>query len=306
MIEIYKDIQPIVYKTIKNQLEKEKLSHAYLIESNGYSATFDFAVSLAKTFLNKNEKSNDILELKIINPEGMWIKKEQIDELQFIFSEKAVMGNKKVYIINGVEKMKEATSNSLLKFLEEPEEGIIAILITENIYQIPITILSRCQVLSLIKNSDIKGNDTKTLISKYLYTKAEDIENFIDNENSEIYINKVIDFIYNFEKNNINAIIYTKKLWHSTFIDREKTKIAFEILLLFYKDVLNLKLNRDIEYFIDDIEDIKNIEQQNTLQTLVNKISKINELKEKIKFNINLGLLLDKLIIEMDRCSNND
>ena len=91
-------------------------------------------------------------EIKIINPDGLWIKKEQLDEIQKEFSTKAVFGTKKIYIINEADKMNSSAANSILKFLEEPVPNIIAILVTNNIYQLLDTIISRCQVISLRKN----------------------------------------------------------------------------------------------------------------------------------------------------------
>ena len=46
------------------------------------------------------------------------------------------------------------------------------------------------------------------------------------------------------------------------------------------------------------------MEQNNTLKVLLEKINVIAELKEKIKFNANATLLLDKLVIELEGCEN--
>lgn len=300
MLDNYKIDQPIAYQIIKNAIDNNKFSHAYLIESNGYSHTYDFAIAFAKTLLSGN---NDTLELKIIEPDGTFIKKEQIDELQSIYNEKAILGNKKVYIINGIEMMKEGTSNSLLKFLEEPAEGVIAILISNNSYQVPITVLSRCQILSLIKSNE-KEETTKSQIARFLFNKVEDINNYIDSDESETNIQNVVNFIMKLEKEKVNTIIYTKKLWHENSKERKQVKEAFEIMLLFYKDVLNLKIGRNIEYFYNYMEELEKISKLNNIDLITKKINIIQSLKDKIKFNINLGLLIDKLIIEMDGCYN--
>ena len=91
-------------------------------------------------------------ELKIIKPDGLWIKKEQLLGLQKQFSYKAIQGNKKVYIIYEAEKMNSSAANCMLKFLEEPEDDIIAILISNNIHQLLPTILSRCQIITFKQN----------------------------------------------------------------------------------------------------------------------------------------------------------
>jgi len=318
MLDDFSLEQNIVYKTLINSVKNNKYSHAYLIETNGYSKGLDLAISFAKYLLCPNSYSNnkncgncsqcmnidknEFIELKIIDPEGQWIKKSQLEELQEIFSKKSVVGNKKVYIINKAEKLNVASSNSLLKFLEEPEEGIIAILITENMYQLLSTIVSRCQVLSLKNKMNLDNLSTKDRIAHHLSNNKEDIENFINNDESIVKIEKLIEFIKYYEENHSNTLIYINKLWNEIF--KEKTDIynAFAMMLLFYKDVLNLKLGKVIEIYTDYVNVVNEIEEKNNLDEITSKINVIMDLREKIKFNINSNLLIDKLIIELGRC----
>ena len=44
------------------------------------------------------------------------------------------------------------------------------------------------------------------------------------------------------------------------------------------------------------------IEEKNNLDEITSKINVIMDLREKIKFNVNSNLLMDKLIIELGRC----
>ena len=83
----------------------------------------------------------------------MWIKKEQLEELQQNFSETSVESNKRIYVIHNADRLNTASANSILKFLEEPEDNIIAILMTDNIHQLLDTIISRCQIISFAKNN---------------------------------------------------------------------------------------------------------------------------------------------------------
>ena len=84
----------------------------------------------------------------VVSPDGNSIKIDQVRELQREFSFRAVESNRKVYIIEQAEKMTVQAANSLLKFLEEPNYQVTAILSTEHVHQILPTILSRCQVMS--------------------------------------------------------------------------------------------------------------------------------------------------------------
>ena len=320
MLDDFSLEQNIVYRTLINSVKNNKYSHAYLIETNGYSKGLDLGISFAKYLLCPNSYSNkekcgncsqcinidknEFIEFKIIDPEGQWIKKSQLEELQEIFSKKSVVGNKKVYIINKADKLNVASSNSLLKFLEEPEEGIIAILICENIYQLLSTIVSRCQVLSLKNKLNLNNLSTKEKIANYLSNNKEDIEKFINDEESILKVEKIIEFIKYYEENKTNTLIYISKLWHEIF--KEKTDIynAFTMMLLFYKDILNLKLGKVTQVFTDYVNEVNIIEEKNDLDEIISKINVIMNLREKIKFNVNSNLLMDKLIIEFGRCES--
>ena len=72
-------------------------------------------------------------ELKIVKPNGQFIKKEQLLELQNSVLNKPVEANKIIYIIKNAERLNSSSANSILKFLEEPEDNIIAILLTDNL-----------------------------------------------------------------------------------------------------------------------------------------------------------------------------
>ncbi|WJE54878.1 hypothetical protein QRE66_12075 [Bacillus cereus] len=58
--------------------------------------------------------------------------------------------SKKIYVIEGVDMLTISAANSLLKFLEETDGNITAILITEKIQKVLSTIQSRCQILNFI------------------------------------------------------------------------------------------------------------------------------------------------------------
>lgn len=316
MLDEFKSEQPIIYKLLYNSINKNKISHAYLIEFNGYQKGTDFVLAFAKYLLCPNKytnsklcgdcgqceaiDSNNFIELKIIEPEGQWIKKEQLEELQKEFSKKALIGNKKIYIIKGAEKLNNASANSILKFLEEPSEGIIAILTTENIYQVLGTIKSRCQLLSLIRPQDkIKNKDTKSLLAYHTYNNNEDINNFLNDECSSTKIDAIVEYINYIEKHKNKAIIYKNKPLLELFNDKKQLEFAFNWMILYYKDVLNYKLKRPLEYFFQYEKDISILADSINILKLCKNIEILVDLSEKIKFNVNNTMLLDKLVIKL-------
>lgn len=318
MLDDFSLEEQVTYKTLINSVKNNKLSHAYLIESNGYSKSLDLAVAFAKYLLCpknysnsdkcgncsqcKNIDKNEFIELKIIEPDGQWIKKSQLDQLQELFSRKSVIGNKKVYIINKAERLNVSSSNSILKFLEEPEQGIVAILVAESISQLLPTIVSRCQILSLKNNKKLTNLSTIEKIGNILKDNESDILNYISDAENEKKIEKIIEFIDYYENNKERTLLYSNKLWHNIFKEREDIYDAFSILILLYRDILNIKIDRKLEVFNDYVNKINFIAENNTLDEITKKINVIINLREKIRFNINNNLLIDKLIIELKGC----
>ena len=310
MLDEYKTSQEIVYRILKNAINKEKYSHAYLFETGGFSDSNKLIMSFVKALQCPNKYTNDKNcqncnlctlietnnnpEIKIINPDGMWIKKEQLKYLMQEFNKKALLGNKKIYIINGADKLNTTSANSILKFLEEPEEGIIAILVTENIYSVLETIRSRCQIIKLKENkNNFTEENTIERIKKILNIEE-------DNENIEEKIEKTINFVNYYEKNHLSTIIYMQKLWHDYIKSKNDIINSFEIMIMYYKDILNSIINNDPEIFINYKNEIQTISNTNTLKQISKKITILTDLKEKIKNNLNTNLLMDKLIIELE------
>ena len=310
MLDDYKEKQPIAYKILKNAIIKEKYSHAYIFETGGFSDSINLVLAFVKAlecphkYTNKKncEKcpictmidTNNNPEIKIVNPDGMWIKKEQLKDLMQEFNKKAILGNKKIYIINNAEKLNQNSANTILKFLEEPEEGIIAILITDNIYNVLETIRSRCQIIKLKENSN-NFNEENTNERLQTILNIETLDEETINK-----IEKTINLINYYENNHLKTIIYMQKLWHDYIKTKEDFIQSFEILVLYYKEILDNLLNKEQEIFVDYKEQIENIAAKNTIEEIKRKIITITEMKERIKYNCNTNLLMDKLIIELE------
>lgn len=309
MLDDFISDQAIAYKIFKNSIIKNKLSHAYLINTNGYHKGFDFAKAFAKYLLCPNNETgshecsvchlidnNSYSEFKVIEADGLWIKKEQTDELQEMFSMKSLSG-RKVYIINGVENLNISASNSILKFLEEPEEGIVAILITDNIYKVLGTIVSRCQIINL-NNVQVKSDDMLLNVGNQLYNDSDKINEFVNDSESINKIGHVIDFIEYLYSNKLDTLVYINKYWNDFFKGKDDYLFAFNIMIMFYSDVISYKMGNDIvlSEFKSNIEKFSELDYN-----IINKIlNLIMEVREDLYSNVNLNLLMDKFIIKME------
>ena len=140
-------------KELIHSVEINKTSHSYLfIGTEGIGKKL-IAEEFAKMLLAVKDTENSP-DFSIIEPDGNSIKIEQIREFQKKVSEKPIISNKKVCIINDSDKMTVEAQNCLLKTLEEPPEFVTIILIGSNENSFLSTIKSRCMILHFEKISD--------------------------------------------------------------------------------------------------------------------------------------------------------
>lgn len=310
MLDDYKEGQPIAYNIMHNAIVNSKISHAYLFDTSGYFKSMDIVMAFVKSIICSFGFTNDsccdncdichridegnYLDVKVISSDGLWIKKEQLLDLQNEFSKESFEGNKRVYIIKDAEKMNVQTANSILKFLEEPNDNIIAILVTNDFNKILSTIVSRCQVIKLVKDSFLNStlaNFERLLIgSKY---------HFISFDEKEKLLNNIYDFITYYENNHLDTIIYAKSLWHNVFKDRDINVIVFDSLIYFYYDVLRYKNGQKLSFFVDKLDLIERVADKNEINDLLRKLGVLIECKDDVRKNLNMNLMIDKFIIEM-------
>ena len=109
MFDNYKDIQNVIYSMIINSAKNNKISHAYLIDSNEYNDIDNFVLSFVKLLIcpyhysnydkcdgcNKCSRidNNNYTEVRYIKPDGISIKKEQLKESYIFNFQKQIIDN---------------------------------------------------------------------------------------------------------------------------------------------------------------------------------------------------------------------
>ena len=156
-----------IVSVLKNAIDKNQISHAYLF----YGSRGTGKTSIAKIFANEvngNEiyqKENvDIIEIDAASNNGVDEVRDIKEAIKFLPTE----GKYKVYIIDEVHMLTTAAFNALLKTLEEPPAHVIFILATTEIHKIPATILSRCQ------RFEFKNLSQEQLIDRLRYIAKEE------------------------------------------------------------------------------------------------------------------------------------
>lgn len=265
---------------VEHLIKLDKVSHSYLIEIDDSDISNDLVISFVKLILcqqktqsvsalncNKCNICNLIdnfnyPDLEIIEPDGNWIKKSQLLKLQNEYQNKSLLDNKRIYIIKNAEKLNPSAANTILKFLEEPEDNIIAILLTNNRYKIMETILSRCQILSFSN------------FSVDIYTSDENIEllKFIEDRNS-LFIN--YNYIY-------NKILPDKNVAKERLMELENIYISY---LNYISCNYKYDINQDIITILKDVN----------INKLTKYISIIESEIQRLEYNVNYKLWLDNL-----------
>lgn len=296
MLSDYMDKQDLAYNLLVSDIENNCVTHAYLIDENNYCESYEMILSFVKSLLcesrngifNCNECSvckridnGDYPEVKVIVPDGLNIKKQQIIDLQLDFSRTAVEGKKRIYIIRDCDKMRLEAANAILKFLEEPEENIIAILMTNNINNVLPTIISRCKVIKL--NNSLNN-----------ITICDDLKDI------------AFSFISAIEDKGIEVIIDEKSILGDLLSSKDRGRLIdfFDIIIDIYYDVLKYLSDVDNYKFMEEIDFISNICKKNDIGMIIKKINMLVDYKESIKFNVNINLLIDSVIISIGGVSS--
>ncbi len=151
--------QDNVSKTLKNSIEKGRISHAYLFSGPRGTGKTTMARILAKAVNcetgptpNPCNECNNCREIRhstsfdVIEIDGASNNSvEDVRELRENVNFAPIKSRYKVYIIDEVHMLSTAAFNALLKTLEEPPPHIVFVFATTEIHKIPDTILSRCQ-----------------------------------------------------------------------------------------------------------------------------------------------------------------
>lgn len=151
-------------RMLQNALRTGGLSHAYIFSGPVGSGRKRTALKLAQAVYCM-ERADDACgqclncrkvehgnhpDLHLVAPDGATIKIDQIRELQKQFAYRSTSAQTKIYVLEQADRMTVQAANSLLKFLEEPQADVIAILLTDNGNALLPTIRSRAQWIPFV------------------------------------------------------------------------------------------------------------------------------------------------------------
>ena len=184
--------QEVVAKTLKQAVEQEKISHAYLFSGPRGTGKTSVAKIFAKAMNCPNQVDGepcnncyicqavtegsleDVIEMDAASNNGV----DEIREIRDKSTYAPSLARYKVYIIDEVHMLSTGAFNALLKTLEEPTQNVVFILATTELHKIPATILSRVQRFEFksIRTQDIKEHIYHILEKENISSEPDAVE----------------------------------------------------------------------------------------------------------------------------------
>ncbi|UIO42660.1 DNA polymerase III subunit delta' [Brevibacillus brevis] len=314
--------QPRAQELLSHSLRNERLAHAYLLAGPKGSGKKQMALHLAKSlFCSEREadacgacvtcrriEGGNHPDVLFITPDGASIKIDQIRSLQKEMAMRAVESSRKVYIIEHVDKMTTQAANSLLKFLEEPPAGVLALLLTEHSHAILSTILSRCQIVqfsplsaeSIAEKLRAEGVLAgMAQVASHITTNVEEAMTLSQSESFAQLRNLVIQLVQECKQRNSSALLTIHDMLQKSDKSKEELPLFLDLLILWLRDILYLQVGRHAHLINSDQQDV--LQGQALVWTkaeLLRGIDLVMETKNRIERNANAQLALERLVLQ--------
>lgn len=245
----------------------------------------------------------------MIQPDGQDIKKEQMSTLIYNMTKKGYESGRKIYIISKADRMNVAAANTLLKFLEEPEGDVTAILLTDAYQSILPTIQSRCQRISFLPPSRevmIKGlveqGITSSMAATVTMVTASPDEAFrLAGDDQFAHMRKtVLKLVEASDRHVHEALLFIQSEWSPLFKEKEEAERGLDLLLYAYRDVVASKAGlQSTPAFPDQQEFFRSLSMKMTYSRLSANMEAILQAKKQLHGNMNRTLLMEQLVLSM-------
>ena len=320
----FERIQPVVMKRLQQAFEKERLAHAYLFEGPAGAGKREISDFFAKLLLCEDPAQNVPCEtcrscrlyesgnhpgISTIQPDGQFIKIDQIRELIAMMSKTGFTRGRKIYIIEEADRMNQSSANALLKFLEEPGQDVTAILLTERLHSIMSTIRSRCQLISFqplsrevlleyLKGSGMAPSLAATV--SMLTQSAEQAALLAEDEQFLQERKTVLKLVTAAATDIHEALLMVQSDWLPLFKEKEDAERGLDMLLFAYRDIASAKAGLETVYTYPDMEETwKQMALQRSYTALSDQLQAILQAKQQLPRNMNRTLLMEQLMLNL-------
>jgi DNA polymerase III subunit delta' len=300
---------------LKRSLASGKIAHAYLFDGiEGCGKKKTAMAFVEAVFCNGTEGCGHCPacrkvaalqhpDLHLLEPDGAFIKIDQIRNLQKELSFRPFEAVKKACIIEAAERMNQSAANAFLKTLEEPPGNALLILLTSNIGAVLPTILSRCQRLSFSPipeaaiESYLCGSGTAQESARIAASLAGGSLGTALKITAEDTLPKRQQLLERISSLAIGEITPLFALAEELGSDKDKTLEVLDILTIFWRDVMlllggsNLVANKDLLPLLQREAD------RATLESVTERINLVFRSRQALQRNVNPRLTLEVLFM---------
>lgn len=317
--DVLKEQQPVVYHTLKNVLENNKVAHAYMFSGPNGTPKKETAYLMAQSLVCDTNGfacescdicqrilHNEYADMIYLDGTSTSIKKDDIIKLQHQFNKTGLESyGKKIYILDHAENATPDALNSLLKFLEEPSSDMVAILIVEQIDRVLPTIISRCQnipftALNAMQCYESVKHELDELNAYLLSQMIRQKQSILEASESDDYQHALYLFkgtIKRYSNSPYQALLF---LQIEGFPSKQKKygkqalMYLIDMMHVFFKDCMkNQHIVKDTWYEHQiQIMRSKTIDYVNMLRILMQS-------KDKLLHSVNIQLLVDQMLYQM-------
>ena len=323
-IEELQDMQPVVIKRMQGAYAKDRLAHAYLLEGPSGSGKKELTHFFVKLLLCEAPNDNVPCEtcrscklydsgnhpnILFIEPDGQNIKIDQIRELIYTMNKTALNSGRKIYVIEQADRMNNSSANALLKFLEEPEANVTAILLTERLNAIVSTIRSRCQLLSfqplsrpkLMERLMADGMTGSMAATVSMLTQSEQEAKRMSEEEQFAEERKLVLKLVETVGSNVHeALLLIQSDWLPLFKEKEDAERGLDMLLFAYRDIATVKAGLETARTYPDMEETwKQMALQRSFDVLSRQLQAVLQAKQQLPRNMNRTLLMEQLMLNL-------
>jgi DNA polymerase III subunit delta' len=298
-------------------LGSERIAHAYLFSGPQGVGKELTALSFIKALFCQNGsacgecpscrklESGNHPDFHRVEPDGQFIKIDQIRALQKELGYRPYEASRKACIIDSAEKFNLSSGNALLKTLEEPPGKAIIILLTSARESVLATIRSRCQELlfSVVPENEIaallvsRGVDEETArISASLADGSVGKALALCAEGSGQDRAEIITRACGLSLQDMASLFALSELFDK---DREKAIYALDLLLGFWRDMLHIRsgfndpVNRDMRDLLAGEAG------KRSSRSIMEGIETILQTRQAIQRNANVRLAMDVLNMKL-------
>lgn len=305
---------------LRRALASGRLAHAYLFDGPEGVGKRLMALAVARAvFCQEGNGCGDCSpcrkvdhfnhpDLHLLEPDGAFIKIDQIRELQRSLSYRPLEATKKICLIDGAEKMHPAAGNALLKTLEEPRGDALLILLTTRSEAVLPTIRSRCQRLPF---ASLPREQLKEVLREQLgveETEAHVLAALSEGsfrkalgKDRELYLQKRREILKAVTALSAGSILPLFELARQLAEEKERLPEILEILQAFYRDLLLLRHGSPEGELVnlDLLEKVRRVAARESVSSLLEKLEAIAASRRQLERNVNRELAMDVLLLRL-------